>query len=174
MRPADLDRVAEVERRAQQAPWSRQIFIEELARPYARVTVACARSAEAGDVEAGDADAEGPIVAFCNTWMVADEVHVLNVATDPDARRAGHAAALLEHVIADARGAGCRRVTLEVRRKNPDAIRLYRRLGFLPIAIRPNYYVDDGADAVVMVLELDAPGAPSGHEPQVARPEDSP
>ena len=55
------------------------------------------------------------VLAFVNYWLVRDEVHVLNVATHPEARRQGHAARLLEHVhrvrpsralpLRDARGA---------------------------------------------------------------------
>ena len=38
-------------------------------------------------------------VAFSNYWVVADEVHLLNLATHPEARRAGHASRLLAHII---------------------------------------------------------------------------
>ena len=34
----------------------------------------------------------GDVVAFCNYWLVADELHILNVAVHPDERRRGHAA----------------------------------------------------------------------------------
>ena len=46
-------------------------------------------------------------------------------------------------------------VLLEVRRSNRAAIQLYRRLGFTAMGIRPNYYSDDGEDAVEMMLGLD-------------------
>ena len=39
------------------------------------------------------------VVAFTNYWLVADEVHLLNLATHPEARRAGHASRLLAHII---------------------------------------------------------------------------
>ena len=48
-------------------------------------------------------------------------------------------------------------MTLEVRRSNAGAIRLYRKYGFRPVGVRPNYYVEDNEDAIVMLLELSAP-----------------
>jgi ribosomal-protein-alanine N-acetyltransferase len=139
----DLDEVMEIERLAFRAPWSRQVFIEELDRDWAHVDVLRDRPG-------------APVVAFVNYWLVRDEVHVLNVATHPDARRKGHAGALLGHVIDFASSARCRYVTLEVRRSNHGAIRLYRKFGFRPVGIRPNYYVEDREDAVVMLLDRTA------------------
>ena len=44
---------------------------------------------------------------------------------------------------------------------NQGAIKLYRRFGFRPVGIRPNYYVEDGEDAIVMLLELAPAPSPS-------------
>jgi len=38
------------------------------------------------------------LLAFVNYWLVRDEVHVLNVATHPSARRQGHAARPIHQV----------------------------------------------------------------------------
>jgi ribosomal-protein-alanine N-acetyltransferase len=141
LRPADLDAVMEIERVSFKSPWSRQVFAEELSRSWAHVDVV--RHA-----------VTGRIVAFCNYWLVADEVHLLNVASHPQERRLGHASRLLAHVIDYARLAACRLVTLEVRRSNEAAQRLYRRFAFKAVGVRPRYYVDDDEDAVVMSLEL--------------------
>jgi ribosomal-protein-alanine N-acetyltransferase len=142
MRAEDLDDIMVIEKLAFRAPWSRQVFVEELERDWAHVDVLKAREPRA------------KVAAFVNYWLVRDEVHVLNVATHPDHRRQGHAARLLEHVIAFAHREKCRYVTLEVRRSNQAAIRLYRKYGFRPVGIRPNYYVEDNEDAIVMLLEL--------------------
>jgi len=45
-------------------------------------------------------------------------------------------------------------MTLEVRRSNAAAQRLYRRFAFRAVGVRPNYYAEDNEDAVVMLLEL--------------------
>jgi ribosomal-protein-alanine N-acetyltransferase len=140
----DLDDIMDIERTSFRAPWSRQVFVEELDRDWAHVDVLRAR------------EPRSPVQAFVNYWLVRDEVHVLNVATHPTARRQGHAARLIEHVIAFAHRERCRYVTLEVRRSNQPAIRLYRKYGFRPVGIRPNYYIEDNEDAIVMLLELTA------------------
>lgn len=139
MRLADLDQVMEIERVCFPNPWSRQVFIEELEREWAHLEVV----------------REGPrVVAFCNYWLVRDEVHILNVAVDPTARRRGHAARLLAHIVVSARRRACRFVTLEVRKSNRGALKLYRSFGFRAIGVRANYYVEDGEDAIVMLLDL--------------------
>jgi ribosomal-protein-alanine N-acetyltransferase len=143
MKQGDLDDIMEIERLAFRAPWSRQVFVEELDRDWAHVDVLRERKG-------------GGVLAFVNFWLVRDEVHVLNVATHPSARRQGHASRLLEHVISFAHREKCRYVTLEVRRSNQSAIRLYRKYGFRPVGIRPNYYVEDNEDALVMLLEITA------------------
>src|SRR5688572_32877346 len=88
MRLGDLDEVMEIERLSFRAPWSRQVFIEELERDWAHVDVIRERQARGGRV-----------VGFCNYWLVRDEVHILNVAIHPDERRKGHGERLLVHVI---------------------------------------------------------------------------
>jgi ribosomal-protein-alanine N-acetyltransferase len=142
MRLGDLDAVVEIERLSFRSPWSGQIFLEEMARDWAHVDVV--RDA-----------ARGTVLAFGNYWLVADEVHLLNVATDPLARRAGHASRMLAHIIEFGRRHACRVVTLEVRRSNLAAARLYRRFGFRVVGVRPNYYAEDQEDAIVMLLDLD-------------------
>jgi len=97
LKPAELDSVMEIERLSFKSPWSRQVFAEELARSWAHVDVV--RKTDSGD-----------IVAFCNYWLVADEVHLLNLATHPQERRTGHASRLLAHVLEYARRAACRLV----------------------------------------------------------------
>ncbi len=152
MRQADLDEVMEIERLSFRAPWSRQVFVEELDRDWAHIDVVKVR-------QAGPAS-RPRVAAFCNYWLVRDEVHILNIATHPDERRRRHATRLLEHVIEFARRHGCRYLTLEVRRSNVGAQKLYRAFGFRPIGVRPNYYVEDNEDAIVMLLDFEGPDEP--------------
>ncbi|HET6281243.1 MAG TPA: ribosomal protein S18-alanine N-acetyltransferase [Polyangia bacterium] len=141
MRLHDLDAVMEIERVSFRSPWSRQVFSEELTRDWAHVDIV--RDAITREV-----------VAFANYWLVADEIHVLNLATLPEARRGGHASRLMAHMVDFARRELCRYVTLEVRRSNAAAMRLYRRFAFRAIGVRPNYYAEDQEDAIVMLLDL--------------------
>ncbi|WP_437545117.1 ribosomal protein S18-alanine N-acetyltransferase [Sorangium sp. So ce367] len=113
---------------------------EELRRPWTRCWVA---------------REERRALAFLIAWHVADELHVLNVATCPAARRRGLATALMNRSLEYARQQQVRLILLEVRRSNRAAIRLYRKLGFTAMGVRPRYYSDNGEDAIEMVLTLD-------------------
>lgn len=144
---ADLDAVTEIERLSFPSPWARQAFADELARPWARLEIL------------RDSDG-GHVVAFCNYWLVADELHILNVAVHPDARRRGYAACLLRHILAVASDRHVRSLSLEVRVSNLAACALYRKFGFREVGLRPRYYADNGEDARLMDLELFPQGTP--------------
>ncbi len=144
MRADDLDAVDEIERHSFRTPWPASVFVEELARAWARVDVA------------RDGNR---VVGFVDYWLVTDEVHLLAIATHPDWRRRGVGRALLDHLLAFARAGGFALVTLEVRASNAPAITMYERAGFARVGLRPRYYAEDNEDAVVMTLELRAPGA---------------
>jgi ribosomal-protein-alanine N-acetyltransferase len=94
-------------------------------------------------------------VAFLVAWHVADELHVLNIATTTAMRRRGLALALMDEALAYAAEHHIRIVLLEVRRSNRAAIKLYRGLGFTALGVRPRYYADNDEDAIEMILGLD-------------------
>jgi len=141
MQGGDLDRVMEIEVASSPSPWSRQVFAEELARDFAHLWVV---REHPGAVAA----------AFLNFWSVADEFHILNLATHPEHRRRGHATRLLSRVIERADRERARVLTLEVRRSNVTAQTLYRRFGFRAIGVRAAYYADNQEDALVMLLDV--------------------
>lgn len=95
------------------------------------------------------------MVGFAFYWVIADEIHLINVAVLPDFRRRGVAQALLDHVLDGSAGVRASVMTLEVRVTNAAAIALYRRNGFIDIALRPRYYPDTGEDALIMLKTLD-------------------
>jgi len=136
MTESDLDAVVAIDASATRAQ-----LAEELVRPWARIWVA-------------REDAPAPL-AFILVWHVVDELHLLNIATRADRRRAGIGRALMETMLAYGREKDARRVFLEVRRSNAPAIALYRKLGFEELGVRARYY-PDGEDALEMVLHLRA------------------
>jgi ribosomal-protein-alanine N-acetyltransferase len=141
MKEADLDAVMAIERACFPAPWSRQVFLEEMTRAWAYLDVL--RRVR-----------DGQVVGFCNYWRVADELQLLNVSVHPDERRRGCASRLMEHLLDYGRRSQCRLVTLEVRKTNEAAQRLYRRFRFKAVGLRAGYYADNGEDAVLMELAL--------------------
>jgi len=139
MTAAHLDAVDEIERHSFKNPWPPQVFAEELTREWARVDVALDR---------------GRVVGFVDYWIVQDEIHLLAIASHPDARRRGIGKLLLDHLLARAREEQAVLVTLEVRRSNVPAIAMYERAGFATVGVRPRYYAEDNEDALVMTLDL--------------------
>jgi ribosomal-protein-alanine N-acetyltransferase len=140
----DLSQVMEIENLAFSHPWSTDLLRRELTHEWSTILLAEERLP----------NGKMRLLGFAIFWLVHDELHVLNVATDPAQRRRGVARAVMEAAIEQARQRKCSLATLEVRRSNEPAIHLYRSLGFRSVGIRPNYYVDEGEDAIVMVLDL--------------------
>ncbi len=141
---ADIPTVMDVERRAFKNPWSEDLFRRELTHDWSTILLAEGEGAEGAEA----------LLGFVIFWVVHDEIHILNVAVDPPARRRHVALSLLEEVLERGRRRGLALATLEVRKSNAGAIALYEGLGFRPVGLRKGYYVDEGEDAIVMVLEL--------------------
>ena len=148
MRLDDLDAVMEIERSAFRHPWSPELFRRELEHDWSTILVSVEplTSAPGRGTER--------IVGFLIYWLVHDEVHILNVAVGPEYRRKGVARALMWETEKRAQTAGAALMTLEVRRSNVAALELYRDFEYRAVGVRPNYYVDEGEDAIVMVKEL--------------------
>jgi [ribosomal protein S18]-alanine N-acetyltransferase len=140
MNSSDLSEVIEIERASFAYPWSTNFFLQEL-------KVGCARSllAVVGDKSIG----------YVIYWLLQYEIDIHNLAVHPAYRRQGVGKALLEAVIEEARRQGASRVTLEVRKSNEVAQKLYQALGFSAKGVRTAYYSDDGEDALIMALELE-------------------
>jgi len=143
MLSSDLNAVHRIASVCFPVPWTLEEFEKELSRDYSVLRVL--RPA-----------LSAPVCAFANYWHIADEIQLMNVATLPDNRRSGQASALLLDLLQYAREREATIVTLEVRRSNEAARALYRKFGFAEQGIRQRYYSDNGEDAVVMHLELNA------------------
>lgn len=140
---ADLAAVLAIDHLCFPTPWPEQAFRDELCRPWAHVEIL-------------QEVASKRAVAFCNYWIVADELQILTVAVHPDERRRGHAARLVRHMLDEGARAKVRVASLEVRASNEAARGLYRKLGFHDVGRRPKYYADNGEDAVLMDREIKA------------------
>lgn len=131
----DLPRVVAIDAAASPRPWSEAAFAAELDRADRHYLVA--RSAAGG------------IVGFAGVAVLGDEAHVMTVAVDPTVQGRGIGAQLMAGLLDEMSRRGLTAVTLEVRRSNAAALRLYRRIGFEQAGVRPGYY-PDGEDAVIM------------------------
>jgi ribosomal-protein-alanine N-acetyltransferase len=123
-------------------PWSRRLFLSELAKPESRFHLV--------------AVAGGRVVGHGGLLFAATDAHVTTVAVDPARQREGIAQLLMVGLAAEAVERGAEAMTLEVRSTNKAALGLYRRFGFIPAGLRRGYYPDEGGgaeDAIVMWAE---------------------
>jgi len=138
MEMADLDDVMEIEHASFSLPWSRWMFERELMdRKHSQFFVA-----RSGDEIAG----------YIGFWLVLEEVHIVTIAVRSDYRRRGIGSILMLEALNEALRLGAERATLEVRVTNLPAQDLYKKLGFITVAIRKRFYSDTGEDAYVMWL----------------------
>jgi ribosomal-protein-alanine N-acetyltransferase len=84
-------------------------------------------------------------------------MHINNMAIHPGWRGRGLGRLLLNKALAAAYALGVRRATLEVRRSNTAARRLYESAGFTMIDVRPNYYSEPVEDALVLAAAVESP-----------------
>jgi [ribosomal protein S18]-alanine N-acetyltransferase len=139
---ADVPAVEAIERQGFVTPYPANTFIEQLALPHGRVTVA----------EVGLPDSP-IVVGFCNYWLLAGELELLAIGSHQEYRRRGVAHALFAEMAQAAAAAQVSHAFLEVRAGNHAAIALYLKYGFVNVAVRRAYY-RDGEDAVVMRATL--------------------
>ncbi len=94
--------------------------------------------------------------AFYLSRQIVNETELLLFAVSPDFRGKGLGLQMLEHLAETAKANGSDRIFLEMRRGNP-AENLYRRFGFTPVGLRPNYYrYLDGTrvDAITLAMAI--------------------
>ena len=133
----DLEGVLAVEDESFSNPWTKEMYAWELQnRSVCHLFVV--------------RTPEDRVAGFCAFWLVVDEIHINNVAIRPALRGQGIGSHLMQRVFEEARRLGAKRATLEVRRSNEGARRLYERLGFYVAGKRPNYYTNPVEDALIL------------------------
>jgi ribosomal-protein-alanine N-acetyltransferase len=90
--------------------------------------------------------------------VVAEEMHILNLAVHPQHRRRGLARRLLTTAMTQARGLGAQVAWLEVRPSNHPALKLYELFGFKELGRRPRYYDDTQEDALLLACYWEVGG----------------
>ena len=134
---SDLKQVMKIENASFVSPWSRKSFESELKKDFGlSYTVVEGKQ----------------VIAYIIGWLVADEIHITNIAVHPQWRRQGVAMVLMKKVIDGYPEFFW--VRLEVRRSNMAARNLYRQLGFKEVGIRKRYYVQENEDAILMTKYL--------------------
>ena len=139
---ADLEAILEVEQASFNNPTTREWYVSELQRPevcfvYVIRTPDC------------------PVAGFCAFWKVLDQIHINNLAIRPGFRQRGLARLLLARILDEATSLGVANATLEVRRSNAAARRLYESAGFRLAGVRTSYYTKPIEDALILTRGAD-------------------
>ncbi|MDA8287630.1 MAG: ribosomal protein S18-alanine N-acetyltransferase [Actinomycetota bacterium] len=136
MRRRHVRAVVAIEQGIFPRPWSTGLYLSELAQPETRAYFV--------------ALAEGGVVGYIGSMIVAGEGHITTVGVAPVWQHRGVATRLLHRVATEARARGAEALTLEVRMSNVGAQSLYRAFGFAPAGVRKNYYAEVNEDGLVM------------------------
>jgi len=139
MTRADVPQVHALETATFADPWSYQSIVDEMEKNV------CARYLVA--------EVNGRVIAYAGAWMVFEEGHITNIAVEQDARGRGLGERITRELMQYAANLGVQYMTLEVRKSNLAAQRMYQRLGFVELGVRKRYYESNGEDALLMVCE---------------------
>lgn len=131
LRPAtrdDIPKVLEIEKICQPASWTADHFSAELEKSHSNFLIMT------------DDETDSKIAAFIVYWILMDECQILNLCVAPEFRRKGIAERLVRQAIKDAIRNNAKKVSLEVRKSNDQAINLYQKLGFVITHIQKELY----------------------------------
>jgi ribosomal-protein-alanine N-acetyltransferase len=124
MQLGDLSDVLVNERRGYTHPWTEGIFRDCIVSGYECFLFIYLRR----------------VIGHGILSVAAGESHILNVCIHPECQGLGFGKVLVEHLLSRAKDKNAERVFLEVRPSNLAAYKLYEKLGFNEIGVRPNYY----------------------------------
>ncbi len=131
----DIPTLVKIERVVFPDPWSSAAFKEQIALPGWGAIVA---------------ESDGRIIGYGCYHIVAEELHLTNLAVQPKYRRKSVAKQLLDNILQVVKEHSCDFIFLEVRPSNRGAIAFYERFHFESLFRRPRYYRQPVEDALVM------------------------
>ena len=135
MSESDLPETLEIEQTTLYSPWSRDMFMTEIARQSKSLTVF---------------KVENRLIGYLCFWKVMDEAHLLNVSLHADFRGKGLGKFIMDYLENTCNQNGLSRILLEVAGTNYTAIKLYKKCGFVKVGLRKGFYRETGDDAILM------------------------
>ena len=139
MRRRHLRQVLRIESQVYPRPWSAALFLQEMTRKTDRTYLVARYDTQ--------------VIGYAGIMLAPPEAHVTTIAVDPEWHRNHIGTRLMLGLIDSALARGCRSVSLEVRKSNAAAQKMYEHFGFRPVGVRRGYYVETGEDAIVMWVE---------------------
>lgn len=140
MKSHDVEAVFQVEKASYSTPWTKDIFLREVTEnDHAHYFVILL---------------DERIIGYVGLWIVLDDAQITNIAILPEFRGKKLGEKLFRYTMQKLIAMDVSRLSLEVRKSNIAAQKLYRKFGLVPGGIRKNYYVDNQEDAIVMWVNL--------------------
>lgn len=139
MTEQDIEQVSEIEKATFTQPWSEAAFRDSLNREDTIYVVAYEENA---------------VVGYCGLWNIVNEGNINNVAVSQKYRGQQIGFEMLTKLIELGNAQNIEAYTLEVRKSNEAAIKLYEKLGFVNEGIRKNFYDNPIEDAFIMWYRL--------------------
>lgn len=96
------------------------------------------------------AENNGSTVAYCTITALYETADLCNIAVKERYRRLHIASRLLSECIIRCKGLGVTRILLEARQSNLPALNFYKKMDFMEIGRRKEYYKEPCEDAVIM------------------------
>ena len=136
MSETDIEVSRDIEINSNPVPWTEKNFLDCLRKDYYCL------------VQEVDQEVSG----FAIQNISLNESHLLNIGIKEMFRNRGIGQELLEQIVHASKSMGCKKIFLEVRVSNNQAIGLYNKTGFKQVSVKRNYYrLPDGReDALVM------------------------
>lgn len=140
MQESDIKEIAELEKECFSEPWSEASLADELTNDTARFYVA------KNDEE---------LIGYIGANNICNEAYITNVAVNENYRGRGYGKILVNNLIQQCELEKAFFITLEVRKSNESAIKLYEKCGFKLVGERKNFYSKPQEDALIYTLYLE-------------------
>ncbi|MFQ3573330.1 MAG: ribosomal protein S18-alanine N-acetyltransferase [Thermodesulfovibrionales bacterium] len=135
----DVNRITSISKDFVELQWTDDSFIKEI---YNKNSI-CLKAV-----------AEDNIIGYIIASLIFDECHIINLFVRKSFRQKGVGSALISTLLDKIRQKAIKRIFLELRLSNTEAVKLYQKYGFIRVAIRKNLYVSPSEDGLFMVKEL--------------------
>jgi len=96
------------------------------------------------------AKTKNEVIGFAGMYFILDEGYVYNIAVDEEFQGRGVATQMLNHLLTHSKRLNLKFVSLEVRKSNVTAIKLYKKCGFKECGLRNGFYDSPKEDALIM------------------------
>lgn len=138
MQESDIENVLAIETTLFHPGWSKSHFQYELnENPFSFLYVL---------------EDNNELIGYVGFWVMFEQAQITTVAIKKSEQKQGLGMQLMEFALERIKQEHCEQITLEVRKSNVVAQKLYEKLGFTYCGVRENYYGDE--DALLMGVGL--------------------